>query len=108
MTTPDPFFRRTASDLLCLWALCGKPACRRARSCKRDPRACARRYGPLVPEEARLGMLAFMQGMQDGVSADVVRAHVPAETAALDAWTDRIEAAVCGGQARETVDHGPP
>ena len=103
MTKHDPL-RRTASNLLCLWALCGKPACRRAQQCKRDPRSCARRYGPLVPEEARLGMLAVLQGAQDGAGIEEVRTHVPADIAAWEAWTAQVHAAR-DGQARETVDH---
>lgn len=103
--TIDPL-HRYAADLLCLWALCGKPACRRARTCKRDPKSCARRYGPLAPEQARLGMLATLQGAQDGVGIDEVRLHVPDDIAALEAWRAQVATAV-DGQARETVDHAP-
>ena len=92
-TDPNDPLQRYACDLLCLWALCGKPACRRACACKRDPKSCARRYGPLAPEEARLGMLALLQGTLDGVDRDEVRRWVPAEVAALEAWTVRIAAA---------------
>lgn len=95
---------RLASDMLCLWALCGKPACRRARGCRRDPRSCATRYGPLVPEEARFGMLAVLQGAQDGVGIDEVRRYEPAGIAALEAWLAQVAASHGDGPAGETVD----
>ena len=94
-TTDDPL-RRYASDLLVLWALCGKPACRRARACKRDPRSCARRYGALVPEAARHGMLAMLQGVQAGAGLDELRACFPDDLAALEAWRAQIAAAIMG------------
>jgi len=93
--THDPL-QRYACDLLCLWALCGKPACRRACACKRDPKACARRYGPLAPEEARIGALALLQGTLDGVDRAEVRRFEPAGIAALEAWCARVAAAVEG------------
>ena len=63
-------------------------------------------YGPLAPEQARLGMLATLQGAQDGVGIDEVRLHVPDDIAALEAWRAQVATAV-DGQARETVDHAP-
>ena len=32
---------RFGADRICLWCLCGQPACRRARACRGDVRACA-------------------------------------------------------------------
>ncbi len=108
MTSPLANSLRLSANLLQLWALCGKPACRRARTCRRNSQTCVARYGPLAPEEARLGALALVQGLHDGASAAVVRFHAPAETAALDAWSERIAAAARGGQARGTCDDTPP
>ena len=102
-TTNDPL-QRYAADLLCLWALCGKPACRRARACKRDPKACARRYGPLAPEEARIGALALVQGALDGVDRDEVRRFEPAGIAALEAWRAQVAAAADGRAGEATED----
>jgi hypothetical protein len=99
---------RLSSNLLSLWALCGKPACRRTRRCRRDPEVCVARYSPLVPEEARLGALMFYYGLGHGASPEEVRFGSPGETAALDAWTARVAEATCGGQARETCDHKAP
>jgi len=33
--------KRDSADRLCLWRLCGRLACVRARACRGDPRACA-------------------------------------------------------------------
>jgi hypothetical protein len=105
-TEPNDPLSRYASDLLCLWALCGKPACRRARACKRDPKSCARRFGPLAPEEARIGALALVQGAIDGVDRDEVRRFEPSGIAALEAWTARI-AGAADGQAADAGEQAP-
>jgi hypothetical protein len=34
---------RFAADRICLWCLCAEPACRRAKACRGDVRACAGR-----------------------------------------------------------------
>ncbi len=97
MTTTDrsnTALRRYASDLLWLHVLCGKPACRRARACMRNPRSCARRYSPLIPEPARVGMVAFLTGLQQGAAENEIRAAAPLETHALDQWTACAAAAL--------------
>ena len=106
MTTSHPS-HRIASDLLRLWALCGKPACRRAQACKRDARDCLTRYGRLAPEAARSGALALVQGAQDGVGIDEVRRFVPGDIAALEAWSATLGATqnTAIGQVRGTCDH---
>jgi hypothetical protein len=87
---------RAASNLLCLWGLCGKAACRRAKQCKRKADDCLGRYAPLVPEEARFGAAAMLMGKRDGVSYDEVRRHAPAEIAAIESWIGLVHAAVRG------------
>jgi hypothetical protein len=84
---------RTISNLLCLWGLCGKPACRRARQCKRDPRDCLSRYAPLVPDDARDGVAAMFEGKQCGMSYDELRAEAPLEIAAIESWIGLVHAA---------------
>jgi hypothetical protein len=84
---------RAASNLLCLWGLCGKAACRRARACKHNAHDCLDRYAPLVPEEARFGAAAMLMGKRDGVSYDEVRRHAPAEIAAIESWIGLVHAA---------------
>ena len=88
-------FRRHASDLLCLWGLCERPACRRARQCRRDPQSCLARYAPLAPEAARFGALALLQGALDGVGIEEVRQYVPLDIAAMESWRARIGQSAC-------------
>jgi hypothetical protein len=40
---------RWTNNRLDLQKFCGKQACRRARSCKGDPRACLTRHAPKIP-----------------------------------------------------------
>lgn len=97
--------RRMGNDLLMLWALCGKPACRRAQACRGNPSICARRYGRLAPQAAREGMLMLMYAMTNDVDEEAVRAHASPEIAAFDAWVIQVEEAVYGPAptvARET------
>jgi len=95
---------RITSNLLQLWTLCGKPACRRAQECRRDPAGCVKRYAPLAPEEARCGALALLKGLLDGVDRDEVREFAPDEIEALEQWTARLAATVDVGG--ETVTNG--
>ena len=98
MTIHDPTLRITA-NLLCLWGLCASAACRRAKGCKGNPGDCVTRYAPLVPEDARYGVLAIACAANDGVSNDDMRAAAPAEIAALEAWITQVHAAHGNGQA---------
>jgi len=62
MTTDDPLSvnplitenraaLRDWSNLLMLWRLCGRPACRRACACRNDPRICFARNHALLPRD---------------------------------------------------------
>ncbi len=84
---------RWMANMICLWGLCAKPACRRARRCKRNPRDCLARYAPLVPEDARAGVQLMLEGKQYGLSYDDVRADAPDDVAAVEAWIARVNAA---------------
>jgi hypothetical protein len=105
-----PYTRGRIPDILRLWVLCAKPACRRAQGCKRNPRTCSRRYGQLVPEQARYGMLLMFEAARCGIGDAQLRSDAPDEIAALEAWCAQVDAAQDGCQAGETVDHGnaPP
>ena len=98
MTIHDPALRIT-SNLLCLWGLWASAACRRAKSCKGNPGDCVTRYSPLVPEDARYGVLAIAAAANDGISDDDMRAGAGAELAALEAWITQVHAAHGNGQA---------
>ena len=82
---------RWMANMICLWGLCAKPACRRAQRCKRDPRDCLARYAPLVPEDAREGVKAMLEGRSLGLSYDEVREDAPAEVAAVEDWIARVD-----------------
>jgi hypothetical protein len=105
MTPHDPALRITA-NLLCLWGLCATASCRRAKSCKGKPADCVTRYSPLVPEDARYGVLAIACAADDGISNEEMRAAAATELAALEAWVARVHDAA-NGQARENHDHSP-
>ncbi len=52
---------REASGIMALWAACDRPACRRARECRRPPSHCIKHYMPLLPPEARAGAVARLK-----------------------------------------------
>jgi hypothetical protein len=83
-----PAFRWCA-DMLCLWNLCGKPACRRRRTCSGAPRECLARYAPLVPQDAREGVKQMLNGLQLQLGYDEVREDAPDEVAAVEDWNAR-------------------
>ena len=91
---------RWTADMLRLWALCGKPACRRARQCRRDPVACTNRYTALVPQAAGCGFAMLADGKLLGLSYEDVRAQAPEEIAAYEDWLART------GRATRTKELG--
>ena len=98
---------RWMANMICLWGLCAKPACRRARACRRDPQDCLARYAPLVPEEAREGVKVLLEGRQYGLSYDDVRADAPEEVAAVENWIARVNASRRNGAARRLAQSAP-
>ncbi len=52
---------RRASDMMALWGACENKACRRSRECRRKPNDCVARYAPLLPPEARAGVIARLR-----------------------------------------------
>ncbi len=85
---------RWVANMLNLWALCGKPACRRARACRRDPDVCLARYAALVPQAAGNAVIIMAEGRRQGLSYDALRAQAPDEIAAFDDWCARIARAI--------------
>ncbi len=53
---------RRLADTLGLAQMCGLPACRRARKCRRRPQACIARHAWLVPPDVRAGVVAMLRG----------------------------------------------
>lgn len=82
---------RWMANMICLWALCTKPACRRKRACACDPRFCLTFSAPLVPEEAREGVMVMLEGLQSGAVYDDLRDKAPDEIAALEEWIARVD-----------------
>ena len=53
-----------------------------------EPRECLSRYAPLVPEEARDGVKAMIDGMMGGVAFDTMREECEDEIEGLGEWTE--------------------
>ena len=83
---------RWMSNMACLWGLCRNAACGRARTCKRDPRFCLRRYAPLLPDEVRDGIKLMLEGRRSGKSYDDLFDEAPEEIAAVEDCIARVDA----------------
>ena len=79
---------RRASDLLCLWRVCGNAVCRRARSCRGRAQLCAKRNTGAVPPPVREFFLSFLAAKSVGVSFEDFRGEMDGrdETEAFFAW----------------------
>jgi hypothetical protein len=89
---------RWIADLMCLSALCARAKCRRAGRCRGEPRACLARCAPLVPEDAREGVKAMIEGRERGLTFDDLREEEPAVDDLL-AWQSLVQA--CRGREAE-------
>ena len=85
------------SNLMRLSALCSRPKCNRAQRCRGEPRDCLMRYAPLVPEEAREGAKAMVDGAMRRLAFDELRDEAP-EVDDLIAWRDLVDS--CAARAR--------
>ena len=113
MTNPSPAqsrhdaetaLLRYAGTLLCLHVFCPLRACRRARRCKGEPRDCVPRYTPLVPEDARAGVEAMLEGRDLGLSFEELREEAPDEMNAAILWIGKSHAS---GQPRARRRRAP-
>jgi hypothetical protein len=79
---------RRASDLLCLWRVCGNAVCRRARSCRGRAHLCAKRNTGAVPPPVREFFLSFLAAKSVGVGFEDFRGEMDGrdETEAFFAW----------------------
>ena len=89
---------RWMADLMRLPELCAGAKCRRAHFCRGEPRECLARYAPLVPEEARDGVAAMLDGIRAGVDFDTLRDDAPEIDDLID-WMKRVDGAAA--RARE-------
>jgi hypothetical protein len=61
---------RWRSGMLCLWKLCPKTACRRAKVCSVDPDFCIERFECLVSEDVRAAIETLLHAKLFGHSFD--------------------------------------
>ena len=81
---------RWIANLMSVPKLCARAKCRRAQWCRGEPRICLARYAPLVPEDAREGVKAMIEGRERGLSFDEAReAFVEIED--LFAWQALVD-----------------
>lgn len=88
---------RWFSNLMGLSHLCTRAKCRRAHACCGEPRICLARYAPLVPEDAREGAKAMLDGRERGLSFDDARKEF-AEIDDLLAWQQLVQ--TCAARRR--------
>jgi hypothetical protein len=61
---------RGFADLFCLWRLCARPACRRARACRGDARLCFSRQFHLLPQDVRRWLDELTEMQREGLPFD--------------------------------------
>jgi hypothetical protein len=77
------------AELYCLWRLCPRTACRRAKACRGD--ACACQTGlALVPPDALDFLAALEQARDDRLSYDEMIEVCAEELEALERWRDQV------------------
>jgi hypothetical protein len=84
---------RTVGEVLCIWRLCGRTSCRRARACRGLPRECLPRYAPLVPMGARNFVVGILNAREFGYSPEEAVANHAEESEALAAWIAAVDGA---------------
>jgi hypothetical protein len=91
---------RALSNMLDLWALCDRSACRRAQACQGDSRECIPRCGPFVPPDAKEWAVELFACKSEGLSFDEARARLAPELE--DAWAawDMAVRRIAGGRGR--------
>ena len=83
--------QRWRAQLLCLWKLCPKAACRKAQACSADPDFCIERFALLISEEVRDAVDTLHEGKLLGRSYDEARAMGDAVSMeAYDLWLENL------------------
>ena len=73
--------------MLCLWKLCSKTACRRARTCSDDPDFCVERFKGLASEDVHIAVEVLHDAKLFGYSYDEACAMTPpGSIEAYDVW----------------------
>lgn len=78
------------AELYCLWRLCPRTACRRAKRCRGDAQVCMTGLA-LVANEALGFMVAFEDARDDRLSYEEMIDVCSEELAALERWRDQVE-----------------
>jgi hypothetical protein len=89
-------------DILCLWRLCPRTACARARACKGNVRDCFPRHFKLLPQGVQEWFAGLGHAQNEGASFDEAMEWLDAEGPgqALRAWYEAVEQSM---PARRTV-----
>ena len=80
--------RRTINNALGFWRLCGKPLCRRNRTCSCDMHACFERHWAQMPEEAKEYLRGCIQAARNTRAVDEIDR---AGMAARDKYLNQME-----------------
>jgi hypothetical protein len=84
---------RWNSNILALWGLCPRAACRRARQCRGNAVDCFRRYGPLVPQHVRDAAELLYLGILEGLTFEQAWENPEQDAEALNEWLVTVERA---------------
>ena len=82
----EPDEGRWAANLVCMWHLCERTACRKARACRGDPDFCMKRYHLLLPPLVRDFVLGVAELGVAGWSSEQIWAELVPEREHLAAW----------------------
>jgi hypothetical protein len=74
---------RWTNNLMALWRLCAKPACRRARRCRGLPMACLAQRGTMPPPEVLGGVRTMLVGRRHGPDYHDLRVGARDDVAAV-------------------------
>ena len=87
---------RWASNLLCLWRLCGNAGCRRARACRGRAHLCGKRNVKLLPAPVREFFVAMLAAKWAGLPFEDFREDMEGreETEAFFAWCKSARASL--------------
>lgn len=94
------------AQMLCLWKICPKAACRRAHDCSADPDFCVERFAALVSEDVHVALDVLHDAKLLGYSYDDACALAPpGSIEAYDVWLAKLhgpQAPPFISRARET------
>lgn len=84
---------RWIAELYCLWRLCPRSACRRARACRDDAQRCMSGLA-LVPPDALDFLVCFDDAREDGLTFEEMIDLHGEELDALEQWRAQVALSV--------------